>query len=229
MKRNMSRSVLSDAGELLRQHYGLLRGFGPPGEWSTLVRLVLERGSMKKSRDWSWVDETPLQTPGGTATQSVPRLEECLIAAGHAARHAGVLYRLAHWWLRRIGDRETAAAFQQRSLEASQQELRAIRGVSWELADRILLFGGGLDVYPLDRGSMRIAARHGWMEMTAEYEDWQAFFARRAREAGVDLLELAMGNARLGREFCGVQPKCDECPLKTLLPPRGPLPIDGDD
>ena len=223
----MPESTVVEAAGLLKRHYGSLPDFGTPGEWSTLVRVVLDRGnSTKKSRDWAWLDDSPLRTPGETAAHSKPLLEEVLGAAGHAASHAGVLHRLAEWWLLAIGESEAAKVLEQRSLEAWQNDLRAIRGVNWDLADRILLFVGGRAVYPLDRGSLRIAARHGWMEMTVEYDDWQVFFVAGLRDADVELAQFSRWSSRLGREFCGAKPKCDDCPLKAMLPARGPIPFD---
>jgi hypothetical protein len=52
----------------------------------------------------------------------------------------GDIHRIGGGWRRRFGDADALAFFRSRSLEQWQQELRAIRGVSWELADRILLF-----------------------------------------------------------------------------------------
>jgi endonuclease-3 related protein len=202
----------------------------PLGQWLTLVRIVLDRGSSsKKGRDWSWLEESPLRTPEETSRVSGPVIEEMLDQAGLAGGRAGVLPALAEWWLNCVGDRDASAVFGRRPLPAWQEQLRAIRGVSWELADRILLFVGGLAVYPLDRGSMRIAARHGWMDLTAEYDDWQAFFVGGLRETGIDLAEISFWSMRVGREFCGAQPKCNECPLKELLPERGPVPLSDDD
>ncbi len=226
----MPELVLHNAVDLLVRHYGRRRSEPRVGEWRTLVELVLERGrSAKEADDWSWIDETLLATPAETAPQTGPRLTALLEGAGRRARHVGVLPGLAAWWLRRFGDRDPAAVFRRRPLEAWQQELRAIRGVGWELADRILLVVGGLDVYPLDRGSMRIAARHGWMDVAAEYDDWQTFFVRGFREAAVDVTVASSGLSRLGREFCGRQPNCEECPLKSLLPARGPVALEGQD
>src|SRR5262249_40026077 len=160
VKHNMQTSVLVEAARLLKRHYGSLPDFGPPGEWSTLVRVVVDRGSStKKSRDWAGLDDLPLSTPGETAAHSISRLEEVLAATGRAESHAGALHRLAEWWLLKFGEGEAAKVFEGRSLEAWQNDLRAIRGVNWELADRILLLVGGRAVYPLDQGSLRIAAR----------------------------------------------------------------------
>ncbi len=223
----MADGISGTAAELLQRHYGRPPPAMPRGEWLTLVRVVLNHGnSTKKRHDWSWLDESPLRAPGETARLTAPLLEEMLDGAGLKGRHARVLPALAHWWLKRVGDEDAPAAFARRPLAAWQGELRAIRGVSRELADRILLFVGGLAVYPLDRGSLRIAARHGWMDLTAEYDDWQAFFNGGLRDGAIDPRDLSFWSTRVGRDFCGVQPKCDECPLKVLLPERGPVPLE---
>jgi endonuclease III-like uncharacterized protein len=226
----MPQSALPAAAELLRQHYGQPPQPLPRGEWLTLVRVVLERGgSAKRGRDWSRLGETPLATPEETARLGASRLEEILAGAGLARSHAGALSALAQWWLNRIGNGEALATFAQRPLSAWQEELRAIRGVSWEMADRILVVVGGLAIYPLDRGSLRIAARHGWMDMAAEYDDWQAFFIGGLRDTVIVPADLSFWNIRAGREFCGKQPKCNACPLKALLPERGPVPLELDE
>ncbi len=202
----------------------------PSGEWRRLVRIVLERcGSAKKGRDFSWIEDSPFRSPAETVRLTGDRLAEILDAVGRGGSPAGVLPALAHWWLNRVGEEDAPAIFAQRPLNAWQEDLRAIRGVSWELADRILLFVAGLAVYPLDRGSVRIAARHGWMDLSAEYDEWQAFFIGSLDDADVDLAGMSYWNARLARDFCGVRAKCEECPLRELLPERGPVPLTEDD
>ena len=136
-----------------------------------------------------------------------------------------MLRGLAAWWEGHAAD-NGAPDFQGRPLEAWQAELRAIRGVSWELADRILLFFGALNVYPLDRGSMRIAARHGWMDLAAEYDEWQSFFVGGLRDAQTGPADMSFWNTRVGRDFCGARANCEGCPLKELLPERGPVPLE---
>lgn len=226
----MTQTIMSRAVDLLAEHYGRTVESLPSDHWHALVRVVLDgRPSKKAARDWLWIDESPVRSPGEIARQNAAQLAEALVAAGQSASRAGVLNGLAEWWLRRIGDEDASAVFRARSREYWQDELRVIRGVSWELADRILLVVGGLAIYPLDRGSVRIAARHGWMDVTAEYEDWQSFFSAGLCEADVELGLAAQWMSRAGREFCGAKPKCDACPLKSLLPERGAILLDGDD
>ncbi len=154
-------------------------------------------------------------------------LADLLEATNQPATKARSLHALAEWWQRRIGDGSDATpVFATRSVESWQFELRALPGINCELADRILLFVGGCTVYPLDRGSMRIAARHGWMELSSEYDDWQSFFTTAAKDAALDLGQLSGWNSLVAREFCKSQPHCDECPLKSLLPARGVVSLE---
>jgi endonuclease-3 related protein len=194
------------------------------------VRIVLESGrSARKPRDWSWIDDTRLAHPDDTLGQSVAGLAEDLEAAGYPVTKASVLMVLAQWWHQRIGDCDTGAAqvFATRSVESWQADLRDIPGVNWELADRILLCVGACSVYPLDRGSLRIAVRHGWMDLASDYEDWQAFFTTATRDGVLDLAQLSRWNSAAARDFCQTQPHCEECPLKPLLPARGVVPLVG--
>jgi endonuclease-3 related protein len=196
----------------------------------TLVRVVLEHGRQAdKGRDWSCLVEGPLSTAEETARQGDSRLVELLEENQQPARKAGVLRGCALWWQRYFGAEDTPADFSRRPLESWQSELRSIRGISWELADRILLVVAGQAVYPLDRGSHRIAIRHGWVEPTADYDEWQAFFVRSQRDTGVSLPELAHWNVSVGRDYCRGEPRCDECPLKSLLPERGPMALERDE
>jgi endonuclease-3 related protein len=130
-----------------------------------------------------------------------------------------LLQAFAQWWKGRFGD-ELEPDWPA-DVEQLQQELRAIRGVSVEMADRLLLFVGRRPVFPVDRSAMRIACRHGWLDAAAEYEEWQSFFAQRNEDTDCDRRELSIWLAQIGRDFCGPQPRCEDCPLRSLLPPGG--------
>src|SRR5438552_16368409 len=111
----MTRNSLQKAAVLLARHYGPQPRPGPPGEWPTLVRLVLGHGRAgKESRDWAWVTEAPLNTASETAEQTASRLAEILEAAGYPASKAGALHALAAWWQRRVGETDAGTAFRQR-------------------------------------------------------------------------------------------------------------------
>ncbi|MBI3863747.1 MAG: hypothetical protein HY290_17810 [Planctomycetia bacterium] len=223
----MANDTWQIAAELLARHYGLPDPPGPPGAWTTLVRIALEPARPpRKPRDWSWIAESSLGDPHAIVEQGPGRLAEVLEEAEQPATRARALHALAGWWLRSFGDSDALEVLPLRSVEFWQEDLRAIPGVNWELADRILLFVGGRSVYPLDQGSLRIAARHGWMDLESEYDDWQSFLTSSRRDAAPDVAKRSRWLALAARDFCGTEPKCAECPLKPLLPPRGVVALE---
>jgi endonuclease III len=216
--------------EILEQYFGKSSEDSPLGDWIELVKIVLLYGRSTSSddRDWTWLLRSDLPTASDAASAGSAVWETALESAGFTPNKAGLLVRLARWWHDEIGDNEPSVVLARKALSDWQTQLRSIRGVSWELADLILLTLGAGPVYPLDRGSRRIVLRHGWLDLTAEYVEWQSFFSRGARDGRVDLRWLWKRTSDVGRKFCGSQPKCEECPLRGILPERGPVQFDGD-
>jgi endonuclease-3 related protein len=122
-----------------------------------------------------------------------------------------------------------------RSTESLRGELAAIKSIGMANADALLLYVLKRPSYPVDRATYRVLVRHGWLDPTATYEDARDALVERgagwadAREddaAGV-LADLAQGMEPLGRQFCrAAAPRCQGCPLESLLPEGGPR---GDD
>lgn len=209
----MEPSRLKRAAELLRSHYGAPSSFGDPGRWNTLVNVILARPNRSAPYD-------VLRSPLSTAEAGREELADALAPVPRGRQKAPVLKALAQWWLGRFGESDEAAW--EGDLGRLREELLRIRGVSLELADRLLLFVGGRAVYPIDRATARIAARHGWIGPEAEYDEWQAYFVQGLSAAGIDARHFSTWMTRLGREHCGPSPRCDACPLRPLLPPGGP-------
>ncbi len=127
------------------------------------------------------------------------------------------LQRLARWASERLegaGEASTAGL---------REELLGLNGIGPPTADAILMQGLGRPVYPVDRASYRVAARHGWIEPLADYDEARAALERLAPGDPGALAALADWSERLGREFCraGV-PRCERCPLRPFLPEGGP-------
>lgn len=221
---------LQQAALTLREHYGVQPLPGEPGLWSTLVKLVVARGlpPNKMQECWERLEDSPLRSAAATLEANATEIAECLESLGRAAQSAAALQAAAGWWVERGGTAaepassewlETLAAA---DLESLRSELRAIRGVSVELADRIVLFVCGRNVFPIDRATLRVACRHGWLGPEAGYDEWQDLFVRGQRDDSASLAQLSLQIARVGKDFCGLQPKCERCPLRPLLPPGGP-------
>lgn len=232
--------------ESLRRHYGAAPDVGPRYTWRTLATVVLDgaraiqvRNQARKRLEW------PGEEAGDIALLSVESLAEQLRDAGHSAKHASVLIALAHWWCREPMRVAEQAAAWEKPIDLLRGELRQIRGVSLTLADRILLFVGGLPVFPVDRAAMRIFCRHGWLDPTAEYDEWQSFACSPGNVCSPGfswspnptptlpppspLAELSHHLTRLGRDHCGPTAKCTGCPLEPLLPTGGPVLLGEDE
>jgi endonuclease III-like uncharacterized protein len=228
----MTTPPLHEAAEALREHYGRQPAPGDLGAWSTLVKLIVGRSlpPERLGKCWATLSETVLCSAAETETARVPEIQETLEGVGRAARSATVLKALAAWWMSHADEESrlelSRDASGRQGLETLRDELRQISGLSPEQADRILLFVAGEPAYPLDRSSIRIACRHGWLDCQTDYAEWQAFFINGLAEAGIDPQQFSLWASRLGKEYCGPQPKCESCPLRHLLPPNGPYKID---
>ena len=89
--------------------------------------------------------------------------------------------------------------------------------------DELLLFAPQLKVFPVDRTALRVAVRHGWLDLPLEDDEAQSFFVRGLSQAEIDPREFSRLLTKIGESHCGREPKCDGCPLQPLLPPGGPL------
>jgi len=121
---------------------------------------------------------------------------------------------------------------------AVRERLLAIHGVGPETADSMLLYAGGHHSFVIDAYTKRIFSRHEWVGKSGR----RKAESEKNTEASYDELKLLCesvlnqktGAARLdywrdyhaqlvmvGKHFCRPRaPRCDECPLKPLLPKK---------
>jgi len=213
------------ARELLDERMGGLPSPGEPHDWTTLLRIVVGRGvsEAKLQARWAELLESPLRSPQQTAECSPDEVEEFLDRIGRARENGSLLRTLARWWCEHAADDNTLGW--EGNADELREALRSLRGVSLELADRIGLFVADLPVFPVDRAAIRIACRHGWIGVEADYEEWQSSFVPRDA-APADLRRLSLQLTRIGHDHCGPKPKCTGCPLELLLPEGGPYSLD---
>ncbi len=138
-----------------------------------------------------------------------------------SARSLRPLQRIARWAADRGFDAERADAI---STESLREEWRALNGVGPATADQLLLFGLGRPAYPVDRATYRIFLRHGWLDPSADYDEARSVAESLAPEDPVTLARISRALVRLGRESCKpTVARCDRCPLRSMLPPDGPI------
>lgn len=164
---------------------------------------------------------TSLDSPAQCAAASTGTLMAALEGIPRGPQKSSVLHRFATWWVDTFGD-DPAPAWN-RSLEEFRDGLRAIRGLGPETVDRLLLFGAGLPVVPIDRATLRVLVRHGWLDLPLSDDEAQSTLLA---AAGSEIGELQRTVRRLhavGTNYCGRIPECEACPLQACLPASGPL------
>lgn len=104
-----------------------------------------------------------------------------------------------------------------------REELLALNGIGPETADSILLYAGGMPVFVVDAYTHRILARHGWIDLEADYHQIQDFLQSCLPDDPALFNEFHALLVYVGKHYCRKRsPQCSECPLRDMLPDGGP-------
>lgn len=115
--------------------------------------------------------------------------------------------------------------------EVVRHRLLSIPGIGPETADSMLLYAGGHCRFVVDAYTRRIFQRHGWCPAQATYAELQDLCERtltdRAPRRRLDYWQDYHAQlVRVGKDHCkSRQPRCDQCPLRSLLPPLSKSPL----
>jgi endonuclease-3 related protein len=99
--------------------------------------------------------------------------------------------------------------------------LLSVKGVGPETADSIVLYAAEKPTFVVDNYTARVWKRHGWIEYEADYYTLKDHFESGLQRDTQLFNEYHALIVRVGKEFCGKTPKCEECPLADLLPEGG--------
>ena len=206
----------------------------PPAEgldpFEAILSVMLDRAVAPRQRDrvLDALREEGLIAPQALAEADPEELDEALRPAGVTASRGAFapLRRLARWVVdlhHGSADELTGPTSPVATAEL-QDELRSVNGIGPASADAILLFALGRPVYPVDRATYRILARHGWIDRDASYEDARDIVEQLAPADPATLAELSAWFERLGKDHCRASvAKCDRGPLQPFLPEGGPI------
>ncbi len=148
------------------------------------------------------------------ATQSLPSPDKSL-----SAKTLRPLHLLARWVVESGG----LDAIAEMPTERLRDDLRAIPGIGPASADALLLHALKRPVYPVDRATYRILARHGWIDPTADYDEARSAVEAPAYDDPGTIADLTSWFSRVGELYCrATRAKCERCPLRPFLPEGGP-------
>lgn len=220
---------------VLRQAYDRLwERYGPQHWWPAEAPLEVIVGAVL-TQNTSWVNvERALTRLREADVLSLERLNRLSRAELEELIQPAGSYRVKAHRLRNLLD--AIAGFQDGDLSAflaqPKDELRlallAVNGIGPETADAIVLYAAGQPTFVVDAYTARVAKRHGWMDMDADYEAIQARFQDELPEDVALFNEYHALLVRVGKEYCRPSPRCEACPLADLLPATGPLQMYSD-
>lgn len=103
----------------------------------------------------------------------------------------------------------------------ARKMLLSVNGVGPETADSILLYAAGIPFFVCDAYTRRILHRHGLCAPDADYHALQDIFHRALPDRDPSLYnEFHALFVAIGKDFCRPRaPRCDTCPLGSLLTP----------
>ncbi len=196
----------------------------PPSAWWRCVGELLWAEHTPTDEITRNLKLGPIATPGECAAASTAALMDALAAIPRGPQKATVLNRLAAWWNGEFGD--DASPDWTAGLEYYRHAVRGIRGIGPETADRLLLIAAELPVFPIDRGTLRIAVRHGWLDLPVDDEQAQAAMLSTFEADAATMQQAARHLKMISARYCGRVPDCPSCPLLNFLPEGGPLHVD---
>jgi endonuclease-3 related protein len=215
-------SRLQHAASLLRTAYGTPELPSDESSWSRCLATLfgVTAGHPASAALNELLSSGPLASPDETVNTVAGRLAEQLQPIPRGPQKASVVRALAAWWITQFGN--DCSPQWSASVQSYRESLRPIRGLGPAVVDELLLFGARLRVFPVDRTALRVAVRHGWLDLPIEDEDAQSFYVGRAGEGTDNLMELSRLLTKVGEAHCGREPNCEGCPLQSMLPEGGP-------
>jgi len=146
-------------------------------------------------------------------------LEELIRPAGYFRVKAKRLRNLVGFVVERYDG--SLEAMRASDAAALREELLAVHGIGPETADSILLYALDRPVMVVDAYTHRIWARHGWIDYDVDYHQLQEKVASGLPDDAAVFNELHALLVHVGKHWCRRLPKCEECPLRELLPAGG--------
>ncbi len=204
----------------------MLKAFGPQNWWPADSRMEVMVGAvLTQNTNWKNVElaignlrSAELLTLEQLHAAPPSVLEQHIRPAGYFRRKTARLKNLVRFVVDNYGDVD---AMFQVPLERLRPALLGVNGIGPETADSILLYAGDKPTFVIDTYTARIAMRHGWIDLNADYHSLKTLFESRL-DADVQLFnEYHALIVQVGKEFCKPNPKCENCPLASMLPASG--------
>ncbi len=209
----------------LEEVYRLLfNQWGPQYWWPGRTRLEIIVGAiLTQNTAWTNVEKAILRlrkaralNPRRLHSVDLKTLAEWIRPAGYFNVKARRLRSFTQMMFDRFGgDLRRLFALETPAL---REVLLSVSGIGPETADSILLYAAGRPVFVVDAYTRRFMMRHDWIGPGATYDDIARVFEAGLPRRAALYNEYHALIVALGKNLCRPNPRCEECPLRPLLP-----------
>ncbi len=221
---------ISPSGELLRYYEAMSGALGPMRWWPARTPFEVIVGAiLTQSTAWGNVERAianlrsaRMLTPSAIHRVRTPRLAGLVRPSGYFRQKAKKLKAFVRFLQAGYGG-SLKRMFQTPTNEL-REKLLSVHGIGPETADSILLYAGNHPVFVVDAYTHRIFGRHGITGVKPDYENVRALFEASLPRQPELFNEFHALIVNTGKNWCRKSsPRCEECPLRGLLPENSPL------
>lgn len=222
----------TSSGVLLRYYEAMSGALGPMRWWPAQTPFETIVGAiLTQSTAWGNVERAianlrsaRLLTPSAILRVPTGRLAALVRPSGYFRQKAKKLKAFARF-LKSEYKGSLKRMFQTPTREL-REKLLSVHGIGPETADSILLYAGNHPVFVVDAYTHRIFGRHGITDGKADYEKVRALFESSIPQRPELFNEFHALIVNTGKNWCRKSaPRCEECPLRSLLPANSPFSV----
>jgi endonuclease-3 related protein len=214
----------------LRYYEAMSEALGPMHWWPAQTPFEVIVGAiLTQSTAWGNVERAianlrsaQVLTPSAMLRISTPRLAALVRPSGYFRQKAKKLKAFV-----RFLHVECAGSLKRMFLTPTlelRDQLLSIHGIGPETADSILLYAGNHPVFVVDAYTHRILGRHGITNGKPDYEKVRTLIETSIPSKPEFFNEFHALIVNTGKNWCRKSaPRCEECPLRSLLPANSPL------
>jgi len=225
---------ITPPGELLRYYEAMSRALGPMHWWPAQTPFEVIVGAiLTQSTAWGNVERAianlrsaRLLTASAMRRVSTPRLAALVRPSGYFRQKAKKLKAFVRFLLDGYGG-SLKRMFRTPTLEL-REKLLSVHGIGPETADSILLYAGNHPVFVVDAYTHRIFGRHGITSGKPDYEKVRTLIESSIPQRPELFNEFHALIVNTGKNWCRKSaPRCEQCPLRAMLPADSALSIFG--
>ena len=223
---------LPPSGELLRYYEAMSGALGPMRWWPAQTPFEVIVGAiLTQSTAWGNVERAianlrsaRMLTPSAMLRVRPSQLAALVRPSGYFRQKAKKLKAFVRFLQAGYGG-SLRRMFLTPTSEL-REKLLSVHGIGPETADSILLYAGNHPVFVVDAYTHRIFGRHGITGGKPDYEKVRAFVETSIPRQPELFNEFHALIVNTGKNWCRKKaPRCEGCPLRSLLPANSPLSL----